>query len=152
RSFCENEIAGVRVVAELQYSPNEEEAIQRVGDSFAELLFICVDSGVGTCWDFGHAYMNERRYGLSAMPPDQLWRYIAHVHCHDVYLGDHFPLVYDRVPWRDYLGGLLEREFDGTVIIEVPPELYVMSGGLESLEKSVAGVRAFVDDYQRHES
>ncbi|UCH84148.1 MAG: sugar phosphate isomerase/epimerase, partial [Candidatus Latescibacterota bacterium] len=76
------------------------------------------------------------------------WRHIVHVHCHDVYLGDHFPLVHGRVPWQDYLGELLARGFDGTVIIEVPPELYIMSGGMESLEKSIAGLRS-VSAYTR---
>ncbi|UCG51690.1 MAG: sugar phosphate isomerase/epimerase [Candidatus Latescibacterota bacterium] len=137
QEMCVCHTSGARVVAELQYSPDPEERIQRIGDNFGELLFICTRSGVDACWDFGHAYMNWHRYGLAAKPPEAYWKNVTHVHCHDVFLGDHFPLIYHRVPWGEYLSGLFKCGFNGAVIIEVPPECFIIAGGLETVQKSV---------------
>jgi sugar phosphate isomerase/epimerase len=137
QEMCMCHTSGARVVAELQYSPDPEERIQRIGDNFGELIFICTRSGVDACWDFGHAYMNWHRYGLAAKPPESYWENVTHVHCHDVFLGDHFPLIYNRVPWEEYFNGLFRCGFDGAVIIEVPAECFIISGGLETLKRSV---------------
>jgi sugar phosphate isomerase/epimerase len=132
--WCRQNAPDVGVTVELQISPNADEPRQRIGDTYEELLEIAERSGVGVCWDFGHAYWNTYRYEWPLYPPGALLKYIVHVHCHDVYGGeDHQPLVYGAVPWRDFLTLLKKNRFDGRVILEVPPTEFLKAGGLPSL-------------------
>ncbi len=132
--WCRQKAPEVGVTVELQISPNADEPRQRVGDTYDELLEVARRSGVGACWDFGHAYWNTRRYGWPLYPPDALLPLIRHVHCHDVFgAEDHQPLVYGAVPWRDFLSLLTDHGFDGRVILEVPPTEFPKAGGLPSL-------------------
>jgi sugar phosphate isomerase/epimerase len=134
RQWCRDHAPEVEVTVELQISPNAGEPRQRIGDSYDELLAVAERSGVGACWDFGHAYWNTRRYGWPLYPPEALLPHIRHVHCHDVFGGeDHQPLVYGAVPWRDFLALLHDHGFDGRVILEVPPTEFPKAGGLQSL-------------------
>jgi sugar phosphate isomerase/epimerase len=129
-------------VAELQIRPNPNEPIQRIGDVYDELLHVVEHSGCGACWDFGHAVMNARRFGLPRHPPGALLSRIVHVHCHDVDRDDHQPLIFGNVPWREFLGALGGDGFDGAVILEVPPDNLLAAGGLSVLERSVRDLRS----------
>jgi sugar phosphate isomerase/epimerase len=56
--WCSRNASNVQVVAELQFGPDPGESIQRIGDTYDELLKIVTRSAVPACWDFGHAYFN----------------------------------------------------------------------------------------------
>jgi sugar phosphate isomerase/epimerase len=140
--WCRDHAPEVGVTVELQISPNADEPRQRIGDKYEELLEIAPRSGVGVCWDFGHAYWNTRRYGWPLYPPEALLPHICHVHCHDVYgREDHQPLVYGAVPWRDFLRLLHDHGFDDRVILEVPPTEFPKAGGLQSLLASIQALK-----------
>lgn len=140
--WCRQNAPEVSVTVELQISPNADEPRQRIGDTYEELLKIQERAGVKVCWDFGHAYWNTRRYGWPLYPPEALLPHIRHVHCHDVYGSeDHQPLVYGAVPWRDFLKLLTDHDFDGRVILEVPPTEFPKAGGLQSLIDSAEALK-----------
>ncbi len=139
--WCLSHAPTVYPVAELQIRPDLQEPIQRIGDTYEELLQVVVGSGVGACWDMGHALMNARRFGLALDPPGDLLGRIAHVHCHDVDEEDHRPLIYDTVPWRRFLGALAVTGYEGTVVLEVTPAGFLAAGGLPTLERSVQALQ-----------
>ncbi|MCX5646893.1 MAG: sugar phosphate isomerase/epimerase [Phycisphaerae bacterium] len=140
--WCRENAPQVGVTVELQMSPNTDEPRQRIGDQYEELAEIAQASGVGVCWDFGHAYWNTRHYRRPLVPPEALLPRIRHVHCHDVRGDeDHQPLVYGAVPWRDFLKLLSDHGFDGRVIFEVPPTEFPKAGGLQSLIDSAQALR-----------
>jgi sugar phosphate isomerase/epimerase len=140
--WCRDHAPEVGVTIELQIGPDADEPRQRIGDRYEELLEVASDSGVGVCWDFGHAWWNTRRYGWPLYPPKALLPHICHVHCHDVSGGeDHQPLVYGTVPWRDLLRLLHDHGFDDRVILEVPPDQFLKAGGLRSLTDSAAALK-----------
>ena len=119
REWCSKNAPGIQIVAELQIGPDPGEPIQRMGDTYDELLEIVTRSAVPACWDFGHAYLNARRFGMPLLPPEELLHRIGHVHCHDVCQGDHCPLIYDTLPWRDFIRLLVQRDYDNTIIMIV---------------------------------
>jgi sugar phosphate isomerase/epimerase len=143
RIWCRNNAPDVNVTVELQISPNADGPKQRIGDRYEELAKIAGKSDVRVCWDFGHAYWNTHRYGWPMQPPLKLLPRIGHVHCHDVREGDHEPLIYNTVPWRDFVKLLIESGFDGRIILEVPPCSFLEAGGLETLIASVQALRAW---------
>jgi sugar phosphate isomerase/epimerase len=140
--WCRQNAPEVGVTVELQISPNRDEPRQRLGDTYAELLEIATHSSVRVCWDFGHAYWNTFRYGWPLYPPDALLPHIGHVHCHDVHIDDHQPLVYGVVPWRDFIKRLVDHGFDGRVILEVPATEFLKADGLPSLVESARALIA----------
>lgn len=141
KEWCMENAPRAKPVVELQFRPYPDETIQRIGDAYEELAEIADHADVGVCWDFGHAYMNAKRFGLPLDPPETLWPRIVHIHCHDVNEIDHHPLVFDRVPWESMLARALDRGFDGTVILEVPPQNFLAAGGLSSLTESIDKIK-----------
>lgn len=140
--WCKDNAPEVVVTVELQMSPDPGEPRQRIGDTYAELLDVATQSGVGVCWDFGHAFWNTRRFGWPIKPPRALLKRIVHVHCHDASTEDHHPLVHGAVPWRDFIGLLLKQGFDGRVILEVPPDQFLRAGGVDSLIDSAKALNS----------
>ncbi|MBP8912071.1 MAG: sugar phosphate isomerase/epimerase [Phycisphaerae bacterium] len=140
--WCKDHAPEVVVTVELQMSPDPGEPRQRIGDTYAELLDVATQSGVGVCWDFGHAFWNTRRFGWPIKPPRALLKRIVHVHCHDASTEDHHPLVHGAVPWRDFIGLLLKQGFDGRVILEVPPDQFLRAGGVDSLIDSAKALNS----------
>ena len=145
RQWCSRNAPDVHVVVELQFSPDAGEPVQRIGDTYDELLELAVRSEVRACWDFGHAYFNTQRFGVPLYPPEVLLERIGHVHCHDVCQGDHCPLIYYKVPWRDFIRLLLENGFDDTIILEVPPSAFLAAGGLESVSRSMEALMDWIE-------
>jgi sugar phosphate isomerase/epimerase len=141
RRWCDARGGAVRVVAELQIAPNRGERVLRIGDHYGELLEILQAADIGACWDFGHAVMNHRRFGSPLDPPAEFLSQVAHVHCHDVGVADHQPLIFGTVPWRDFLVRAAAAGFDGTVILEVPPQHFLAAGGLETLIRSARALQ-----------
>jgi sugar phosphate isomerase/epimerase len=139
--WCRRNVPEVGVAVELQISPNADEPRQRIGDRYEELLEVSIASDAIACWDFGHAWWNATRYGWPLYPPRQLIPRIGHVHCHDVHGEDHQPLLYNTVPWRDFLKLLISNGFDGRVILEVPPSEFLHAGGLDTLTASLKALR-----------
>ncbi len=142
RNWCLQNAPEVSVTVELQIRPNPDEPIQRIGDRYDELLEIATQSDVHICWDFGHAYWNARNFGCPIEPPPAVLGRVGHVHCHDVNEGDHQPLVYNTVPWRDFLQLLIDHGFDERIILEVPTDAFLDAGGIGTLTTSVQALRA----------
>ncbi len=147
--WCSRNAPDVHVVAELQFSPDAGEAIQRIGDTYDELLKIVTRCKVQACWDFGHAYFNAQRFGVPLHPPEALLQRIGHVHCHDVYQGDHCPLIYNEVPWREFIRSLIEKDFNETIIIEVPPSAFLAAGGLENVNRSLEALVSWIEQCEQ---
>jgi sugar phosphate isomerase/epimerase len=139
--WCRENAPQVQVTVELQISPDRAEPRQRIGDTYEELLDVAVQSDVGVCWDFGHAYWNTRRFGRPVTPPEALLKRVIHVHCHDACTEDHQPLVHNTVPWREFLTLLRDHGFDGRVILEVPPDQFLRAGGIQSLIDSAKALK-----------
>ncbi len=139
--WCAEHSSDVRPVAELQVAPDEGEGLIRIGDTPEELAQVVERSGVGACWDVGHSEWNNRRFGTSRHPTEQLWKRIVHVHCHDVDdEGDHRVLRRGDTHWRRFLQELAGTDYAGTVVIEVAPETFLEVGGPQALEESIAAV------------
>jgi sugar phosphate isomerase/epimerase len=143
--WCRANTPQVTPVAELQIRPNREEDIRRLGDNYGELLHIARHTDVGICWDFGHAYMNTKRFGDPLYPPDELIPHITHVHCHDAKDEDHQPLEYGNVPWKHFLAILLGVGFDGSIILEITPQQFLSANGLNSLIGSVNSIIRIIE-------
>jgi sugar phosphate isomerase/epimerase len=143
REWCTENAPHVIPVSELQFQPFAGETVQRVGDRYGELMEIVTRAEVGACLDIGHAFMNAERFGYPVDPPADLLQKIVHIHCHDAREIDHFPLVFERVPWRRLLSSAVEAGFDGSVILEVPPENFLKAGGLDTLVQSIEKLKAF---------
>ncbi len=142
--WCYRNAPEVRLVAELQISPDPEEPIQRIGDTYNELLEVVTRSQIQACWDFGHAYLNERRYGVQLYPPEGFLPRVGHVHCHDVNGDDHHPLVYNAVPWKKFIRLLINSGFDDSVILEVPPSNFLRAGGIRSVIYSLKALENWI--------
>lgn len=141
RKWCNRNAPQVEVVAELQISPGPEENIHRIGDTYDELLEVVTRNQIRACWDLGHAYLNHRRYGVPLYPPEGFLRRVGHVHCHDVCGDDHQPLVYDAVPWKQFIRVLIDSGFDGCTLLEVPPSSFISTGGIQSLTQSLDALK-----------
>jgi sugar phosphate isomerase/epimerase len=146
QEWCDEHGPDVQVVAELQISPNPTEPLQRIGDTYDELLAIVSHSGVKACWDFGHAYLNAERYGVKLYPPDAFLQRVGHVHCHDVSGDDHHPLIFNTVPWQSFVRLLLDRGFDEAIILEVSAAGFLNAGGHQSLIRSFEALATWVDE------
>lgn len=142
RDWCDANAPRVRPVAELQIAPDRGEPLVRIGDTPSELAEVIGRSGVGACWDVGHAVINHRRFGTRQDPPEALLRQITHVHCHDVDETDHRPPRHGDAPWRDFLERLAATGYASTVIIEVVPPAFLEAGGLDAVTEAIAAVRA----------
>jgi sugar phosphate isomerase/epimerase len=145
RRWCDEHAPRVRPVAELQIAPDPGERLVRIGDTPSELAEVVTRSGVGACWDVGHAVSNHRRFGTAADPPDRLLRQITHVHCHDVDETDHRPPRRGAAPWRRFLQRLAATGYTATVIIEVTPPTFLAAGALGAVEEALATVRDATD-------
>lgn len=144
--WCAKHASDVRPVAELQVEPDQGEELIRIGDTPAELAQVVERSGSAACWDIGHSEWNNRRFGTPKHPSEELWKQIAHVHCHDVGDGDHRVLRRrGDTHWRRFLERLSETDYAGTVVIEVAPRTFLDVGGLRALEESIAAVTEAVN-------
>jgi len=141
--WCRQNVPDVSVAVELQMSPDVGEPRQRIGDRYEELLEVSIASEALACWDFGHAYWNAKRHGWPLYPPQALIPRIRHVHCHDVHGDDHQPLLYNAVPWKDFLRLLIDSGFDDRIILEVPPSEFLRAGGIDTLTASLQALRAW---------
>jgi sugar phosphate isomerase/epimerase len=96
-----------------------QEGISKVGDTKEELVSVVStlnSSRAGICWDLGHDKLN----GLPSSSEDFL-SWVRHTHVHDVSPAgeDHLPLLYGNVPYDKALDHLMQKGFDGVVLLEV---------------------------------
>jgi len=140
QSWCADNAPEVQPVAELQLGTTPNEQKFRVGDSPVELTQIVQGSGVQACWDVGHAVINHQRFGTTQDPTAELWKRIAHVHCHGVDDEDHRILRSGDSEWRRFLEELKGKGFSGTVVVEVSPQTFLDAGGLTAVEESIAAL------------
>ncbi len=92
----------------------------KVGDGRRAVLDVLTplhDERVKICWDMGHDYLSHN----PAQPEAEWLGRVAHVHVHDVdeHSVDHYPLVFGRVPHRDWLALLKAAHMHGTVVLEL---------------------------------
>jgi sugar phosphate isomerase/epimerase len=99
---------------------NHKPPFTRTGESRAEVLDIVRalnDPRLGVCWDLGHDYL----LGYTELPTEGFLRAVRHVHIHDINAAreDHFPLIFDNVPWQADLRALRGVAFDGAIVLEI---------------------------------
>jgi sugar phosphate isomerase/epimerase len=113
----------------------------KIGTTRAGLLDIIRlvgDRRLGLCWDLGH----DVRAGRLASPERAWLRHVVHVHLHDVDEGgkDHYPLLFERVPYRAWLPRLVQAGFAGIVTLEIKGERLAGLGMPRVMESLVASV------------
>lgn len=145
RELCERGSPRLKVTTELQFRPHPYEPVQRICDNYDELVDVATRASIQTCWDFGHAYWNAKRYNAPLWPPDTLLEHIAHVHCHDSHGTDHQPLVYGAITWKAFLRRLFDNGYDGRIILEVPPWNFLRAGGIQTLTDSLQALSDWIE-------
>jgi len=144
RQWCAQNAPDVNVTVELQLRPDPDEPKLRIGDRYDELLEVADRGGVKVCWDFGHAYWNAHNHGVPFAPPQELLDRMGHVHCHDARKYDHQPLLYDAVPWRDFIKRLIDNRYDERIILEVPTDAFLAAGGIDTVTASLQNLHAWI--------
>jgi len=123
----------------------------RIGIEPAEILELVErvgDARLGACWDLGHDFLAHPEGGRA---PAAAWlERVHHVHVHDVDPQgvDHYPLVYGRVPIREWLPAWKAQGGAGLVVLELkggqlagwtPLEVErALTGSLEQLAEALA--------------
>lgn len=92
----------------------------KIADTRQEVLALTqdlADPRVGICWDLGHDALHHR----SDLPSSQWLAKVFHVHIHDINPAglDHFPLVYDQVPYKAWLPYIHSSHIPGSVCLEI---------------------------------
>lgn len=92
----------------------------KIGDTREEVLDLVnrvKAPNLGICWDFGHDALHER-----LVPPSPEWlSKVVHAHIHDLNPEgvDHYPLVFDSLPVKNWLGLLREAGMHGVATLEI---------------------------------
>lgn len=88
----------------------------RIGEDIAELICILNEVGDGLkgfCWDFGHYRRNELTGHRNPLETEFLEK-VRHMHIHDIKSTDlefdHCPLIFDEVPYVEYLHTIPHRD------------------------------------------
>ncbi|MBN1671737.1 MAG: sugar phosphate isomerase/epimerase [Kiritimatiellae bacterium] len=121
---------GYNVVAVSEHQlPAERPDRFRIGETFAEVLATVRGTGLGVCWDMGHAHFGIARCGQTEDPPPEFVAQVRHVHLHDIRdREDHRPLLYDTVPVDRHLRTLRQAGYDGPVNLELNPKWIAEAG------------------------
>ncbi|HVN53172.1 MAG TPA: TIM barrel protein [Anaerolineaceae bacterium] len=102
-------------------SPARENEIE-IGEQLADVLAM-IEALNGererlkACWDMGHDYLRRG----NAEPPAEWLSAVAHVHVHDVneHGVDHYPLVFQRVPYQNWIQALVHAQMEGMIVLEL---------------------------------
>ncbi len=117
-SWCFAEFPGLRIAFEIA-GPAEKGEVKIGGDRAGiwEVIETLSHPRLGICWDMGHDHLN----GASALPDLEWLKKVIHVHVHDVDEKgiDHYPLVFGRVPYLDWLPALKQVGMEGIVTLEI---------------------------------
>ncbi len=82
-----------------------------------EVVKAIASERLGICWDLGHDGLHHRQ----DPPPADWLKQVIHVHVHDIAEDglDHYPLIYNRVPYRDWLPLLKDCDTELTAVLEL---------------------------------
>ncbi len=87
------------------------------------LIRDCDPALVGICWDMEHDWFNGLRdSSWTPRPPDVFLDRVIHAHIHDANgetLANHYPLVFNTVPYDDMAPLLVAHGYDGPLILEI---------------------------------
>ncbi len=72
---------------------------------------------LGACWDLGHDYLRQKE----ALLTREWLSKVVHIHVHDVdeHGEDHFPLIFGRVPYENWLEAWKALGEGGGVVLEL---------------------------------
>ena len=128
---------GLGCFAETQmpYAADDEAAV-RLGDTYDSCLHLVAGTGVGVCWDMGHAYYSAALGKHAPVPPEAFLQAVGHVHIHDARfpdgdlgrIEDHLPLGEGMSPWRVWLRLLAGAGFAGRILLEVDAGRFADAG------------------------
>lgn len=78
---------------------------------------------IGICWDMEHDWFNGRHDpAWTTRPPDEFLDRVVHAHVHDANgetLANHFPLVFNTVPYGEMIPLLVAHGYAGPLILEI---------------------------------
>lgn len=96
----------------------------KMGDSHANTLEIVERADhelVGITWDMGHSAVNANMSTDDLYPPQPFLEKVMHVHIHDLKGGiDHYPLIYDGLPYGEYIAKLADVGYQEVLNLELP--------------------------------
>lgn len=96
----------------------------KMGESHANTLKIVEQADhelVAITWDMGHSGVNAHQGSDDLYPPQAFLERVIHVHIHDLKDGtDHYPLLYDGLPYAEYIARLAKVGYRGVLNLEVP--------------------------------
>jgi sugar phosphate isomerase/epimerase len=110
--------SGIRIALENNHPAVNGEV--KVGDTRLGVLDIVRELDhprLGVCWDMGHDFLA----GPQGEVEEEWLSRLVHIHVHDVDSAgvDHYPLVFDRVPYRIWLAMARRANFSGVVTLEI---------------------------------
>ena len=95
-----------------------------MGESHANTLKIVEQADhelVSITWDMGHSGVNAHRGTDDLYPSQAFLERTIHVHIHDLKDGiDHYPLLYDGLPYAEYIAQLEKVGYRGVLNLELP--------------------------------
>ncbi len=109
----------------------------KVGDTRPEVLDLVqslASPRVGICWDLGHDALHHR----SDLPSSQWLVKVIHAHIHDINATglDHFPLVYDCVPFKSWLPTIATNHLPGAICLEIKGD-QLQGWGIDKISQSL---------------
>jgi sugar phosphate isomerase/epimerase len=127
-SWAQEEIVrldgGVRIAVELLRARGTDDVHASSGRArVMALVRDCDPALVGICWDMEHDWFNGRRDpDWTPRPPDEFLDRVIHAHVHDANgetLANHYPLVFNAVPYAATVPLLVAHGYDGPLILEI---------------------------------
>jgi sugar phosphate isomerase/epimerase len=109
------ELLRARGAGDVHAASGRERALALVRD--------CDPALVGICWDMEHDWFNGLRDpSWTPRPPDAFLDRVIHAHVHDANgatLANHYPLVFNTVPYDSMIPLLVAHGYDGPLILEI---------------------------------
>jgi sugar phosphate isomerase/epimerase len=143
---------GVRIAVELLRARGADDVHASSGR--ARVMALVRDSDpalVGICWDMEHDWFNGLRDpAWTPRPPDEFLNRVVHAHVHDANgetLANHYPLVFNTVPYAEMAPLLVAHGYDGPLILEIRYRHALSLGDpLSLMGQSYAVLRTLLDN------
>ncbi len=115
---------GVRIAVELLRARGASDVHAASGrEKVMAIVRDCDPALVGICWDMEHDWFNGLRDpSWSPHPPDAFFDRVIHAHVHDANgetLANHYPLVFNTVPYDAMAPLLVAHGYTGPLILEI---------------------------------
>jgi len=115
---------GVRIAIELLRARSMGDAHASSGrEKVMTIVRNCDPALVGICWDMEHDWFNGLHDPLwTPRPPEEFLNRVIHVHVHDANsetLANHYPLVFNVVPYDGMVPMLVRYGYEGPLILEI---------------------------------